>query len=436
MELRETTMLRLVHLSDIHFNRQYDGPGFDPDEDLRDRLASDLEQFAKERGSLTALLVSGDVAYSGKKVEYDNASAWLDRLCKVGGCPPDAVYVAPGNHDVDQSIIRANSLLQDAHDAIRAKATPVESEAALLRRLEEPDARTLFYAPLRDFNEFAARYECSFFADKDSYAWEHPLTLNDGSVLKIRGLNSAILSGLSDDIRRLFLGSRATTLPRRSGVEYLTLCHHPPNWLLDEKDVVSALDDGARVQLFGHEHDQRIDFHRDTAKLFAGAVNPRRDEKNWRPGYNILEVSVQTNAGRRRLIIDVHAREWQNTVPRQFRAIEDRGNKPVHHQEIDLDSWESPKSDTAVTTQPPSAPESPPQAAELQRAAAMTPREVIHRFFKLSISKKSEILGQLDLLAESDRALPDVEKSKRALLRAKERGLLDKLSQLIVQAEK
>lgn len=428
-------MLRLVHLSDIHFNRQFEGPGFDPDEDLRDQLASDLKTFVKSHGKVNALLVSGDVAYSGQKAEYDNASGWLDRLCEAGGCLPDAVYVAPGNHDVDQGLIRANSLLQDAHDAIRGKATAYDRDAALLRRLEEPDARTLFYAPLREFNEFAARYECSFFADADSYAWEHPLIFDDGSMLKIRGMNSAILSGLSDTIGRLFLGSHACTLPQRAGVEYLTLCHHPPNWLLDGKDVGAALDDRAKIQLFGHEHDQRIDFHRDTANLYAGAVNPRRDEQNWRPGYNILELSVQTVGGRRKLMIDVHAREWQNTVPRQFRAIEDRGNKPVHHHEIVLDDWESSRSDTTARTEPLTSSESQPTAPG-QVVPTMTPREVVHRFFKLSISKKSEILGQLDLLAESDRALPDVEKSKRALLRAKERGLLDKLIELIVKAEK
>ncbi len=428
-------MLRLVHLSDIHFNRQFEGPGFDPDEDLRDQLASDLKTFVKNHGKVNALLVSGDVAYSGQKAEYDNASGWLDRLCEAGQCSPDAVYVAPGNHDVDQGLIRANSLLQDAHDAIRGKATGYDRDAALLRRLEEPDARTLFYAPLREFNEFAARYECSFFADADSYAWEHPLILNDGSTLKIRGMNSTILSGLSDAIGRLVLGSHACTLPQRAGVEYLTLCHHPPNWLLDGKDVGAALDDRAKIQLFGHEHDQRIDFHRDAAKLYAGAVNPRRDEQNWKPGYNVLELSVQIVEGKRKLMIDVHAREWQNTVPRQFRAIEDRGNKPVHHHEIVLDDWEHTRSDTTGPTEAPKSAESPPPAP-VQPVATMTPREVVHRFFKLSISKKSEILGQLDLLAESDRALPDVEKSKRALLRAKKRGLLDKLIELIIKAEK
>lgn len=428
-------MLRLVHLSDIHFNRQFEGPGFDPDEDLRDQLASDLTNFVKKSGNVNALLISGDVAYSGQKAEYDSASVWLDRLCEAGGCSSDAVYVAPGNHDVDQGLIRANSLLQDAHDAIRGKGTAYERDAALLRRLEEPDARTLFYAPLREFNEFAARYECSFFADADSYAWEHPLILNDGSTLKIRGLNSAILSGLSDAIGRLFLGSHACTIPKRAGVEYLTLCHHPPNWLLDGKDVGAALDDRAKIQLFGHEHDQRIDFHRDTAKLYAGAVNPRRDEQNWRPGYNVLELSVQTVDGKRKLMVDVHAREWQNTVPRQFRAIEDRGNKQIHHHEIVLDDWEHSRSNTTARTEARQSGDSP-QPVPAQPAATMTPREVVHRFFKLPISKKSEILGQLDLLAESDRALPDVEKSKRALLRAKERGLLDKLIELIIKAEK
>ncbi len=435
---RLPTPLRLAHFSDIHFNRLTGEIGFDPDEDLRGEIRRDLEVQVATLGKLDAVLVSGDVAYAGKKEEYQIAIRWLDELCAAGRCERDAVYVVPGNHDVDQDIIRANPLLQDAHDSIRGKLTDYDRDTALRRRLEEPYSRNLFYAPLREFNEFAGLYGCSFFADADSYAWNHALDLNDGSRLFIRGLNSALLSGLSDAEETLFLGSRAWTIPRYAGVEYLTLWHHPPNWLKDGKDMESMLDDRARIQLFGHEHDQRVVPFRDQMKLFAGAVNPRRDEPRWRPGYNIIEITVLGGPESRKMSIDVHAREWQVTLPRQFRATLDRRGNPIYHLEIPLDPWQPPdrapegpmKSDAAPS--PISTGSTPTTVPD---SAKMSPRELVNRFFRLSISKKSEILGHLDLIVDADRSLPDVERYKRAILRAKERNLLQDLANQVIRAE-
>ena len=70
------------------------------------------------------------------------------------------------------------------------------------------------------------------------------------------------------------------------------------------------------IGLFGHEHDQRVVPHRDYIKLFAGAVNPHRAEPNWRPGYNIIEISIETIGPKRKLLVHVHAREWQQSPGR------------------------------------------------------------------------------------------------------------------------
>ena len=65
----------------------------------------------------------------------------------------------------------------------------------------------------------------------------------------------------------------------------------------------------------------------------------------------------------------------------------------------------------------------------------MSRRELVNRFFRLSTSQKSEILGSLDLLDEpTDRRLPDFERFRRALLRANEQGLLERIAELIAQS--
>jgi DNA repair exonuclease SbcCD nuclease subunit len=429
--------LRIVHLSDIHFSHKQAKFGFDPDLALRQAVISDIAAMRVELGAIDAVLVSGDIAYAGKKSEYESAAGWLGAVTNAAGCDETSVWVCPGNHDIDQDVIKANPMIQDSHDKIRSFENFQEQDAEMTRRLVQPDARALFYAPLAEYNEFSARYQSSFFADERNFAWEHDFILNDGSTLRLRGLNTALMSGLADREKSLFLGARAWTFSQRSGVEYMTIAHHPPNWLSDVKQAQSALEAHARIQLFGHEHDQRIQPGRDWIKLFAGSINPHRAEIGWKPGYNIIEIYVE-NGETRRLAVDVHAREWQPNPP-LFRALQDRGHDDVHHVRIDIGPLPADFSPEPIS--------SPAQTATLG-AAEVIPhdnpsgasqeinfRSVVFQFFRLSLSNKNEIVGHLDLARDGDNRLTDVERFKLALLRAQDEGKLEATFELIKKLE-
>lgn len=425
--------IRLIHLSDIHFSRDA-GVGFNPDATLRSDIINDARS-ALERlgGPADAIVVSGDVAYSGQKGEYDEVAKWLDELCSQVGCREEAVYVCPGNHDVNRNVLRDNILLTDAQKAVR-EAPEASRNQELMKRLTDQSAQSLFFAPLSEFNEFAGRYECSYFADAQSYAWTNDLKLGDGSVLRLLGLNSVLLSGLNDQLGTLFLGANAYSIPSQPGIEYLTICHHPPNWLLDQKDFDAALSSRARVQLFGHEHQQRIVLARDYVRVFAGAVNPHRNERFWKPGYNVIELDVCKDGLVRRLDVKVHVREWQPEPPYQFRAFEDRNNSPVHEQKINLPDWDVKTTGAEVPMVPNDTAMQPKGGGDeiQERRKRMSRRELVHRFFRLSTSQKSAILGHLNLLDEpEERLLPDIERFKRALIRASERGSLSKIEELV-----
>ncbi|MCY0854992.1 metallophosphoesterase [Cupriavidus sp. D39] len=430
--------IRFVHLSDIHFNRRAAAFGFDPDRELRRLVQRDIAEKVNTLGPMNAVLVTGDIAYAGKRDEFDVAAKWLDEVCEAAQCGKEAVLLCPGNHDVDRAVIERNQLIQDGHDAVRKGTTFYDRDMALTRRLTQTEARALFYASLAEYNSFAARYQSSFFADEHTFVWEHDFELNDGSTLRIRGLNTALLSGLADIAGSLFLGSRAWTLPRLDGVEYMVMAHHPPKWLADEEESERAFEGTARIHLFGHEHNQRVQVGRDWVKLFAGSINPHRAEPNWRPGYNLIEVYVEAGSPRR-LKVDVHAREWQGNPP-QFRNVEDKGNKPMFSASIDLP-------DLPATflrrTAAPVANEPVPTQNELVLSTdtrQMDPqrhfRTIVYRFFRLSLSKKEEIVGHLRLAEESDSRLTDVERFKLSLMRAKERGQLDELAEMIQEQEK
>jgi hypothetical protein len=427
----ETPMkkIRLLHLSDIHFRPPF-AIGHDPEYALRKDLLDDVAVIVKQRGSLDAILVTGDIAFSGAESEYLEAAKWLDKVSEAGGCEPEMVYMCPGNHDVDRNYILTNSPVRDMHKSIRGEQTNAERERELMVRLGEDTARKMIYEPLTEYNEFAARYRSAFFA-KERYAWdsEDPLVLNDGSLLKIRGLNSALLSGPGDSKGSLFLGSRACTITRQAGVEYLTICHHPPSWLLDQADAERLLQDRAKIMLFGHEHNQRVVFARDYVTLYAGAVNPERDEAPWKPGYNVIEIWVEGEGAHRQLHVEVIAREWQEN-PTQFRNHEDKGNRPTHTFSFALAEWTPPKSSEVPEMPVPTNSDDSAQrmpAAEAPGEALPPMRRIVHEFFRLKISQKSAIAGTLDLLEESEKGLPEVQKFTRAIERAKQRGKLAQL---------
>ena len=61
--------LVLLHLSDSHFNRRH-ATGWDPDEELRHELLADLRRVRNDVGTFSAILISGDVAFSAQIPEY------------------------------------------------------------------------------------------------------------------------------------------------------------------------------------------------------------------------------------------------------------------------------------------------------------------------------------------------------------------------------
>ncbi|WP_082611079.1 metallophosphoesterase [Lysobacter sp. Root916] len=426
------TTTRFIHLSDIHFNFSSPGFGVTPDGDVRNELLRDIRKQVADSGEAQAILVSGDIAYAGKKAEYITAANWLDEVCDAAGCPRSGVLVCPGNHDIDQAVIRKSSLIRDAHEAIRRGDQLYEHQQALDQRLSEPDACRLLFAPLAEFNEFAARYNCAFYSG-DNFFWERDFTLNDGSVLRVRGLNTALLSGLADRPTSLMLGARASTMLQHDGVEYLVMSHHPPSWLLDQSDARRNFDARTRLQLFGHEHDARCDMGLDYVRLYAGSVNPHRGEQGWSPGYNIIDLSVSGTDSTRHLCVEVRVREWTNS-PLTFRAQLDRSHKEVRTVHIPLQPWNQPApaaQQSSVSTSLEEIACSPVTSAR----PSSDVREGVHRFFRLGASQKSELVGRLGLANDEDRDFPDFERYKRSLVRANQAGLWPKVMGLIHELE-
>jgi hypothetical protein len=102
-------------------------------------------------------------------------------------------------------------------------------------------------------------------------------------------------------------------------------------------------------------------------------------------------------------------------------------------QSIVLEAWTAPQTppkSNEVADAPPAQ-----DGTVIEEDASMTSlRTLSIQYFKLTFSKKLEIAGGLDLFEEADTKLPDHERFRRVLLRARERNLLKELKGAIDSA--
>jgi predicted MPP superfamily phosphohydrolase len=429
----------IVHLSDIHFRKSEVETTQDPNFHLRNELLRDLEVFCERLGPPAIIIVSGDVAFGGHKDEYVFATKWLADLCKRCGTKMNAVFVIPGNHDVVRPTAD-KMMVQTLHKEIKS-ASDITLDAVIRGFLTDKDGSRLLYESLDNYNAFANQFLCDLLPPDRTRTFRD-IPLNDGSTLRVWGLNTAFVSSTADKEGDLFVDPASMQITREAGVINLVLAHHHLSWLRQKQPFEDHLNDVAPVQLFGHVHTNRIIMERDWVRLTASATQPDRHEAAWEPGYNIIEINVDREGGERRLHVQAHVRIWQ-TAPGGFRAKEDtrkraKGGevKYVFEHWIDLEPWEanhatsdsmSPTEQTNIDAPSPATP-----SVEVMT----TLRDIGVRFYQLSFSKKSEIAGRLELLEEEDMSQPDFERFRRVFLRAHDRKKLNELKDAIEEAEK
>ena len=442
----------LLNISDIHFSSPAClNADTDPDRPYRTRLVQDVRNRCQTLGPVGAILVGGDIAFKADPAEYDVALAWLRELAGACGCSMERVFVVPGNHDVDRAKIRGDVAIRNVQRAI-AQAGLHEREHELRAQLDHADTARALFIPLAAYNQFASRFSCQVFAPDRLY-WRQDLPLQDLSIeeggvqLRIFGLTSVLLSGAlrganQDDAREsLYLSPLQTVLDPVDDVVNLVLCHHPPDWFLDMDDVDDAICGKSVVHLFGHKHRQRIIRDVDYLRLPAGAVNPDRREVGWLPGYNLIDLRIDGKGEDRVLKIEAHMLQWQSN-PDMYRAVQTRQRQEVFRHHVAIPGRPAAASThKADADSRDSSRESPPsreEAAEADVEPTMsdpTTRNLVFRFWNLTVSDRREISLKLGLIEESEIPLPEPERYGRALLRAGERGILPELAKEVAARE-
>src|SRR5262245_25742904 len=109
-----------VQVSDIHFGHGNPSQAWDQRLVVK-TLADDIEKVVGQGyPHPDALFITGDVSFSGgvrkrpgaaASDEYTQANEWLVDICKRMELGNDAVYIVPGNHDVQRDVAVNNRCL-------------------------------------------------------------------------------------------------------------------------------------------------------------------------------------------------------------------------------------------------------------------------------------------------------------------------------------
>ncbi len=420
----------LLHLSDIHFKHTVCGtPHIDPDTPYRNALIRDVGEMRTSIGSpVDAILVTGDIAYSGNEKEYATAIEWLKSLADVSGCAIERIFVVPGNHDVDRDVVTKNNDVRDSQSTIRDKKYKREDE--LWKNVGDQLRGQVLLTPIENYNNFAAKFECQHYFPRRIF-WQQDLALDDQhTFVRIFGLTSTLLSGPSDAPNSLYLSPHQTVFASGEAAVTISMCHHPPDWLMDRDDVDESLCERVEIHLFGHKHRQRITREKRYLRFSAGAVSPDRAEAGWEPGYNLIELSVDDDGSARYLDVQAHLRVWQ-TNPNMFVEKLTESRETVFRERLLLTRMGIPCKRSDHTKAHGTWPTLPliqdPQPTEVNVEAAMSDdrtRNIYFRLWDLPLSKRRKIFNKFSLLGSTDATKPDAEKCRKALLNANSQGIL------------
>jgi hypothetical protein len=260
-----------LHITDIHVGQPREGGRLANIE--RAFLEDVAKVIHKEKLVISAIFLTGDVAFRGAEAEYVRASALLGRICahiheqnlKIKPCDPPVLVPVPGNHDLARPPDDDARTIRDALKGRRADSPPLWSPG-------QTSVRDLVDRCFADYRAWL-RHPLPFPRGPNHGLLPGDLctTITRGGVsVGILGLNSAVLhlGDAAPGSMHLDL-SQVTHLighNPRGWIEAhhfnLLMTHHPPAWLsepaqqiLREEIRPDALFD---LHLYGHEHAGRF----------------------------------------------------------------------------------------------------------------------------------------------------------------------------------
>ena len=279
-----------LHISDFHFRAG--GDGFSQEVSC-DALVRDIPLRLSDEFPLQFVVVTGDIAFSGKSAEYELASTFFDSLLDTLGLDAARLCIVPGNHDVDRSI--QPYMYEGVRSSLGSQWDVDEFlgwETQRSQLLERQSAFRAFRKPLlvdgRDTND-----------TNEGFALVRHFDL-DGFRVCVLELNSAWLSGDKDRQGSLLVGERqiidALALAENFNPHLtVALTHHPTDWLAEFDRIACTSRLVPQVDVFhsGHLHmHQALIMLTPSSQCLHSAAGSSHESRHYKNSYNLLEYHI------------------------------------------------------------------------------------------------------------------------------------------------
>lgn len=236
---------QILHISDLHVSTKDENDQRVVLDPLLDRVRKDRDQDLQPE----MVVITGDLAWSGKKEEYEKLEFFLGKFRNKLGLKKEQFFIVPGNHDVDRKKYRPTDI-------------PVYKEMKDLNdELENEDFRADLLKGMNDYFSFIEEhYPHLQPIEKRLVPFVTSITPKGGGRIGLVGLNSAWMCRKSPDEREVAIGEYQVSKAMKRLKEWgefdlvINLFHHPLDWLWPKDRAIcrSYFDDS--LLLCGHLH--------------------------------------------------------------------------------------------------------------------------------------------------------------------------------------
>ena len=337
-------MVRILIISDIHL---WSLPSeHDPFDKMRRELMKDVADYADEKGPIQHILISGDIANTGAKSEYEKATEFIKELCRKCKCPDHEVYVVPGNHDQNFNE-KGSGVRHLIHEGMCSDN--IDSDKHWHDMLmHDVESAQILYRPFKDYYSFASSFDsiepmmakCLEEANEPFDSKKHKMVMhyklsNVGEYpINLYGMNTALTSDwydINDEGKghKLYLPKLAYNIyVEKEGQINMLMMHHPVDRVKNGIEIKDILDKNFQIQIFGHLHSPVSDSN-NAIHILSGAFQPPSEDNDtdYFSVYNILELEIATEAGedilKTRLLVEKYNKntfEHLDTECKQFRV--------------------------------------------------------------------------------------------------------------------
>lgn len=183
--------MKILHLSDIHFGRDYESYGIKGEFGNKTKILNNLLATIKSLSEKPAhIIMTGDIAWHGKKSEFEEALIWFKQLLKVTALSSDDITLCPGNHDVHRGYVNYPDVIT-ADNPI--KELDKYYQYGVIHKME---------TPLENYNWFC--HELGVmpynFPQEDHYCSSYSIGYKDigRKDVRILSFNTALFSAFAD----------------------------------------------------------------------------------------------------------------------------------------------------------------------------------------------------------------------------------------------